>query len=231
MSEGAPKSARRRGALAALPLIAFAALAALLFVRLFAGDASRIPSALIGQSAPALDLPGLDGAPGLADADLRQGHVTLVNVFASWCAPCHDEHEFLMALAADPALKAKGVEIFGVAQKDAPENIRRFLGAGGDPYAKVGIDRRRPRRHRLGRLRRSRDLHRQGRRRHRLQAGRPDRRRYAGKRRQAGNSQGDELKAPLSSARAGPRGCRARRRGWRRRRRLRPRRPCGSSRP
>ena len=141
MSEGAPPPARRRGALAALPLIAFAALAALLFVRLYAGDASRIPSALIGQSAPALDLPGLDGAPGLADADLRQGHVTLVNVFASWCAPCHAEHEFLMALAADPVLKAKGVEIVGVAQKDAPENVKRFLGFKGDPYAKIGLDR------------------------------------------------------------------------------------------
>jgi len=141
VSEGAPPPKRRRGVLAALPLIAFAALAGLLFVRLYAGDASRIPSALIGQSAPALDLPGLDGAPGLADADLRRGHVTVVNVFASWCVPCHDEHEFLMALAADPALKAKGVEVLGVAQKDAPENIRRFLGAGGDPYAKVGVDR------------------------------------------------------------------------------------------
>ena len=140
MSEGAPKSARRRGALAALPLIAFAALAALLFARLYAGDASRIPSALIGQSAPAFALPGLDGAPGLADADLRQGHVTLVNIFASWCVPCHEEHEFLMALAADAALKAKGVVLVGVAQKDSPENIRRFLGAGGDPYAKVGLD-------------------------------------------------------------------------------------------
>jgi cytochrome c biogenesis protein CcmG/thiol:disulfide interchange protein DsbE len=140
MSESAQSSARRRGALAALPLIAFAALAALLFVRLYAGDASRIPSALIGQSAPALNLPGLGGAPGLADADLRQGHVTLVNIFASWCVPCHDEHEYLMALAADPALKAKGVVLVGVAQKDSPENIRRFLGAGGDPYAKVGLD-------------------------------------------------------------------------------------------
>jgi cytochrome c biogenesis protein CcmG/thiol:disulfide interchange protein DsbE len=141
VSEGAPKPARRRGALAALPLVAFAALAALLFARLYAGDASRIPSALIGQSAPALDLPGLDGALGLADADLRQGHVTLVNVFASWCAPCHAEHEFLIALAADPVLKAKGVEIVGVAQKDAPENVKRFLGFKGDPYAKIGLDR------------------------------------------------------------------------------------------
>lgn len=140
MSESAQSTGRRRGVLAALPLIAFAGLAALLFVRLYAGDASRIPSALIGQSAPALNLPGLGGAPGLSDADLRQGHVTLVNIFASWCVPCHEEHEFLMALAADPALKAKGVVLVGVAQKDSPENIRRFLGAGGDPYAKVGLD-------------------------------------------------------------------------------------------
>jgi cytochrome c biogenesis protein CcmG/thiol:disulfide interchange protein DsbE len=140
MSEAAPPSARRRGVLAALPLIVFAALAGLLFVRLYAGDASRIPSALIGQSAPTLDLPGLEGAPGLADADLRRGHVTLVNIFASWCVPCHDEHPFLMALAADPELKAKGVEIIGVAQKDPPENIKRFLGFMGDPYAKVGVD-------------------------------------------------------------------------------------------
>jgi cytochrome c biogenesis protein CcmG/thiol:disulfide interchange protein DsbE len=140
MSDAPARKTTRRPSLALLPLNAFVALAALLFVRLYAGDASRIPSALIGQSAPALDLPGLGGAPGLADADLRQGHVTLVNIFASWCVPCHEEHEFLMALAADAALKAKGVVLVGVAQKDSPENIRRFLGAGGDPYAKVGLD-------------------------------------------------------------------------------------------
>jgi cytochrome c biogenesis protein CcmG, thiol:disulfide interchange protein DsbE len=131
---------RRRRLLAALPLIAFVALAGLLFFRLYAGDASRIPSALIGQSAPPLDLAGLEGAPGLADADLRQGHVTVVNIFASWCQPCHVEHPFLMALAADPDLKAKGVTLIGVAQKDPPENVKRFLGAMGDPYAKVGLD-------------------------------------------------------------------------------------------
>ena len=77
---------------------------------------------------------------GLTDADLRAGHVSVVNVFGSWCEPCHFEHQYLMALAADPELKSKGVAIYGVAQKDSAENIRRFLGAKGDPYAKVGLD-------------------------------------------------------------------------------------------
>jgi cytochrome c biogenesis protein CcmG, thiol:disulfide interchange protein DsbE len=132
----------RRGLLTLLPLAVFAALAALFFFRLLhGGDPSRIPPALIGQSAPALDLPGLDGATGLTDADLRRGHVTVVNVFASWCLPCHEEHPALLELAADKALVAAGVELIGVAQKDAPENVRRFLGAKGDPYAKVGLDR------------------------------------------------------------------------------------------
>ena len=64
----------------------------------------------------------------------------MVNVFGSWCEPCHYEHPFLMALAADEALKQKGVVLYGVAQKDSSGNVRRFLGADGDPYAKVGLD-------------------------------------------------------------------------------------------
>jgi cytochrome c biogenesis protein CcmG/thiol:disulfide interchange protein DsbE len=123
-----------------LPLLVVLVLGALFFARLFAGDASHIPSALIGQSAPPIDLKGLDGASGLADADLRNGHVSIVNVFGSWCLPCHAEHETLMALAADKELAAKGVALYGVAQKDDPENLRRFLGAKGDPYAKIGLD-------------------------------------------------------------------------------------------
>jgi cytochrome c biogenesis protein CcmG, thiol:disulfide interchange protein DsbE len=138
-AEAAASRPRRRW-LAYAPLVVFMALAWLLFERLGAGDPASIPSVLIGQAAPPLSLPGLDGAVGLTDADLRAGHVSVVNVFGSWCEPCHFEHQYLMALAADPDLKAKGVAIYGVAQKDSAENVRRFLGAKGDPYAKVGLD-------------------------------------------------------------------------------------------
>jgi cytochrome c biogenesis protein CcmG, thiol:disulfide interchange protein DsbE len=141
LTDEAERASPRRILLTAAPLLIFGILAALFYFRLFAGDASKIPSALIGQSAPRLDLPALDGAAGLKDADLRQGHVSVVNIFASWCAPCHEEHAVLLDLAADKALAAKGVRLVGIAQKDDPENVRRFLGAKGDPYASVGVDR------------------------------------------------------------------------------------------
>jgi cytochrome c biogenesis protein CcmG/thiol:disulfide interchange protein DsbE len=113
----------------------------LFFVRLYAGDASRLPSALIGRPIPHFDLPPLTGIDtlGLSDADLRQGGVTLVNVFASWCVPCHAEHAVLMQLARDPQLKDR-VALVGLAYKDAPENARRFLGQAGNPYARIGVD-------------------------------------------------------------------------------------------
>ena len=129
----------RRAVLAALPLAAFLGLATLLYLRLGAGDASQLPSALIGHPAPALQLATLDGAP-MTGAELRAGKVTVVNVFGSWCEPCHYEQPALMALAADADVKAGKVTILGMAQKDKPENIRRFLGAEGDPYGRVALD-------------------------------------------------------------------------------------------
>jgi cytochrome c biogenesis protein CcmG/thiol:disulfide interchange protein DsbE len=124
-----------------LPIIGFGALTALFFIRLYAGDASLLPSALIGRTVPHFDLPPLAGieTPGLADSDLRQGHVTLVNVFASWCVPCHAEHATLMEIANSPEFKDR-VGLVGLAYKDAPENTRRFLGQGGNPFAQIGID-------------------------------------------------------------------------------------------
>jgi len=131
----------RRPRLILVPLIVFAAIAALLLVRLFAGDDSRLPSALIGKDVPHFTLPPLAaGHPGLSDSDLRQGHVTLVNVFASWCVPCHVEHPALLSLSQNPTLAKEGVSLVGIAYKDNSENVRRFLNAAGDPFARVGAD-------------------------------------------------------------------------------------------
>ncbi len=138
----AEAAARPRRILVLLPLLVFGAMAALFLAGLLGGDRAKLPSALIGQPAPMAALPALEGlqrdsapVPGFGGADLRQGQVRLVNVFASWCAPCHAEHAFLMELARDPRLA-----ILGVNQKDTPENARRFLGAKGNPYAAVGVD-------------------------------------------------------------------------------------------
>jgi cytochrome c biogenesis protein CcmG/thiol:disulfide interchange protein DsbE len=132
---------RRLQLTALVPLVFFLAVAALFLFRLGGGDPSRIPSALIGQPAPATDLPPVPGlerdgrpVPGLASADF-QGAVTLMNVWASWCVPCHDEAPLLVRLAED-----KRIRVVGINQKDQPENARRFLGRYGNPFASVGVD-------------------------------------------------------------------------------------------
>jgi cytochrome c biogenesis protein CcmG/thiol:disulfide interchange protein DsbE len=131
--------------LAFLPFVIFAGVAILFLVRLYwGGDASQLPSALIGSQVPKFNLAAVEGLadkPGLTDADLRQGHVTLVNVFASWCVPCHQEHPVLALIAKDPKLAAEGVRLVGIAYKDEPANTSRFLAGEGDPYAKIGADR------------------------------------------------------------------------------------------
>lgn len=139
---GTTSGGRSRVLLALLPFVVFAGLAALFFIRLGAGDASRIPSALIGKSVPDRDLPPLDGllaggqaVPGIAAADLKRGEVTVVNVFASWCGPCHEEHPVLAEFAASGVAR-----LVGINYKDDAENARRFLGQLGNPYAAVGTD-------------------------------------------------------------------------------------------
>jgi len=120
-----------------LPLGVFACLALIFLLRLQSGvDPEAIPSALVGKPAPDFTLPPLDGegVPGLKRADLA-GTVTVVNVFASWCVPCRDEHPVLKALAAE-----SGIRLVGIAYKDKPGDTLAFLGEVGNPYAAIGVD-------------------------------------------------------------------------------------------
>ena len=136
-----PAPVKRRRLLVLLPLLLFLALAALFLFRLGAGDPSKLPSALIGRPVPATDLPPVAGlvrdgkpVPGIANTDFN-GAVTLVNVWASWCVPCHDEAPILMTMAQD-----KRFRIVGINYKDQPENARRFIGRYGNPFVAVGAD-------------------------------------------------------------------------------------------
>jgi cytochrome c biogenesis protein CcmG/thiol:disulfide interchange protein DsbE len=132
---------QRRSWLIVLPLIVFLALAALFWLRLGDGDPSRIPSALIGHPAPQTSLPPLQGllrsgaqVPGLDPANFK-GKISVVNVWASWCVPCHDEAPLLTELARDNRL-----QLIGINYKDAPDNAQRFLDRYGNPFASVGVD-------------------------------------------------------------------------------------------
>jgi cytochrome c biogenesis protein CcmG/thiol:disulfide interchange protein DsbE len=134
-------SVRTRRIVVLVPLAVFLGLAILFVVGLRSGDPSILPSALIGQKAPDMKLPpvaGLDrdGAPipGLDPRDFV-GAVTVVNVWSSWCVPCHDEAPLLMQLAQD-----KRVRLVGINYKDDAGNARRFLGRYGNPFAAAGAD-------------------------------------------------------------------------------------------
>ncbi len=100
-------------------------------------DASYIPSPLIGHAAPEFALVAPEGlkVPGISTFDLKGHGVTLVNVFASWCVPCRDEHPVLMEIAKDTRF-----HLVGLNYKDQPSNALKFLGDFGNPYAAVGSD-------------------------------------------------------------------------------------------
>ncbi|MDE2166341.1 MAG: DsbE family thiol:disulfide interchange protein [Alphaproteobacteria bacterium] len=117
-----------------VPLLAFAGLAVFLGIGLNR-DPSIVPSALIGKPVPLFSLPPVKRrALGLSSADLK-GQVSLVNVFASWCVACREEHPLLMRM------KEEGVvPIHGLNYKDKPEDAARWLDTMGDPYARTGAD-------------------------------------------------------------------------------------------
>jgi cytochrome c biogenesis protein CcmG, thiol:disulfide interchange protein DsbE len=136
-----PASMRRRRFFVLAPLVLFVGLVLLFLIRLYAGDPSRIPSALIGHPAPQTSLSALAGlerngeaVPGIDPAAFK-GAVTVLNVWASWCVECHDEALLLMQLAQDHRLR-----VIGINYKDKPENARRFLGRYGNPFVAAGAD-------------------------------------------------------------------------------------------
>jgi cytochrome c biogenesis protein CcmG/thiol:disulfide interchange protein DsbE len=126
------REGRRRYLIA---IAVFAAIGVLLAVGL-ERDPKLIPSPLVGKPVPEFGLPPVKGRTlGLSSTDLK-GEVSLVNVFASWCVACRDEHPLLMELKARNA-----VPIHGLNYKDAPDDAARWLDALGDPYARTGADR------------------------------------------------------------------------------------------
>lgn len=141
-SEDRTTPVRRTNWLAFAPFGLFVILGVIFFVMLTDEDrdVARLPSALIGQQAPQSVLPPIDDAQFAAqtggfDPAQFAGEAFIVNVWASWCAPCRQEHPLLMEMA-----QAHDVPIAGINYKDTSANALRFLGSLGNPYSVVGVD-------------------------------------------------------------------------------------------
>jgi cytochrome c biogenesis protein CcmG, thiol:disulfide interchange protein DsbE len=126
-----------------LPLAIVVVLLGLMAYALNTGDPSRLPSVLIGKPAPEFTLapiPRLETeagtpVPGFSSSVFKNGKVTLLNVWASWCAPCAVEHPELVGLAK------QGIPLYGMNYKgDTPDAARRFLLRHGNPFLAVGMD-------------------------------------------------------------------------------------------
>ena len=121
--------------LALLPLVLLVGLIAV-FATQMGRDTSLVRSVLIDKPAPVFTLPAVagTGVEGFDTASLA-GEVTVVNVFASWCGPCRDEHPLLEVLKAE-----SGVRLFGINQRDQADNAVKFLTELGNPYDRIGGD-------------------------------------------------------------------------------------------
>ena len=123
------------------PVLIFVIIAGLFLYALTAGDRSTLPSVLVGKAVPEFKLDALEGQtgenklPGFTNLSLAEGKVSIVNVWASWCGPCHQEHPFLVSLA-----KESKAPVFGINYKDAPRNALRFLRRYENPYHAIGVD-------------------------------------------------------------------------------------------
>lgn len=117
------------------PILLFAVLAAFLYAGLNDGPPTALPSPYIGKKPPAFTLAGLDPDSGFGQADLETGKPTIVNFWASWCAPCRLEAPVLRELA-----KNGSIRLYGIAWKDKAEDARAFLDKFGNPFVKIDND-------------------------------------------------------------------------------------------
>lgn len=116
-----------------LPLALFAFLGGLFLFGLTEEKDGYVRSHLIGKPLPAFSFPAAtDGVSGFANTDFADGKPRMLNLFGSWCIPCKAEAPML------EQLKAGGVEIYGVAINDKPENVATFLVEHGNPFARIG---------------------------------------------------------------------------------------------
>ncbi|QIK38467.1 DsbE family thiol:disulfide interchange protein [Caldichromatium japonicum] len=130
---------QRLPARALIPLWVFLALASLLFYVLYirgtGQDARYIPSPLIGKPAPEFALPSLTDPSQTLTRDVLLGQVSLVNVWASWCPSCREEHTELMRLA-----RTQGIRLIGFNWKDERADALAWLARFGNPYAVILYD-------------------------------------------------------------------------------------------
>jgi cytochrome c biogenesis protein CcmG/thiol:disulfide interchange protein DsbE len=118
------------------PLAAFAALTLTFGWALNSNrNPSEIPSALIGKPVPQFALPAVKGRALALSSTNLDGEVSLVNVFASWCVACREEHPVFMQIRAENL-----VPIHGLNYKDRPDDAAKWLDTMGDPYTRTGAD-------------------------------------------------------------------------------------------
>ena len=124
-----------RGLIKLIPATVFVILATLFLRNLDAPGPGALPS-LVGRPAPAVKLPPLDAsANGFTSADLNAGHVSVVNVWASWCVPCRAEAPALAAIS-----RLGAVKLYGIVYQDAPARARAYLRDSGNPFAELDLD-------------------------------------------------------------------------------------------
>lgn len=117
-----------------LPPVLFLGLAGLFYFGMQRDNPGELRSVFVGQPAPALPTTSIAGIPALTDADLRDGKVTVVNFWATWCPPCRAEHPVLLKMAAD------GVRVAGVNIRDDDEKAVAYLTEEGNPFFGVASD-------------------------------------------------------------------------------------------